>query len=106
VQVRRAPGSKRILRFASNDTAGVIGASRPVAKERNGGRGYANPRDRPCRLRMTNVSFLPLSHHTNHIQKCLQYPAGQAPDLDPLCAKEKTRVIALVEPDVANVRTG
>ena len=39
-------------------------ASRPVAKKRIGGRGYADLRRRPCRVGMTNVPF---RFHGDHI---------------------------------------
>ncbi len=47
----------RSFAAASNDTGGVIACFKAGGQEKIGGRGYADLRRRPCRLRMTNVPF-------------------------------------------------
>jgi len=52
-------------------------ASRPVAKKRIGGRGYADLRRRPCRLRMTWPPSARSTSHRSTQRRALQtYPRG------------------------------
>src|SRR5438876_349362 len=72
------------LRFASNDTIGVIGAPRPgdnLTCSTNGGGGLANQRRRPCRPQddMNLYRVRSLNEERRHGRRTPGYFAGASP---------------------------